>query len=195
MMRLRIFDLVKRCCYLMSILILAQVSPAFGSCKPVLSDGAIGPDWHLTDEIEYADRRLGYGVEFHRNGSKFTLYSFDSGTDTPQQPALQSLFDAAEASIGNELRKYNPNIKILKPWRVPEQVITSAETLSLASIKPLVAPNNLTFSFLGMGRRENCILKMRLTSHVQAIDRTHLLGFTSFAVKLIAELEKGLSFQ
>ena len=195
MMRLRIFDLVKRCCYLMSILILAQISPAFGSCKPVLSDGTISPDWHLTDEIEYADSRLGYGVEFHQNNSKFTLYSFDLGAEIHKQPPLRSLFAAAETAIGSDLKRYSTDIKILKPWQVPEQFITSAETLEFASVTPLVAPNNLTLSFLGMGRRENCIVKMRLTSKVEAIDRNHLLGFTSFAVKLIAKMEKSLIIQ
>ena len=160
-----------------------------------MSPSEVGTDWRLSDQIEYADKRLGYGLEFHQKGSKFTLYSFDLGAQRHEQPPLRSLFDAAETAVGAELKKYNTAIEILKPWQVPEQFISSAETLEFASVTPLVAPNNTTLSFLGMGRRENCVLKMRLTSKVKTIDRTQLLGFTSFAVKLIAKMEKGLMIQ
>lgn len=194
-MRFSVFDPVNCWRYLLPLFILVQISPAFGNCKPSLLPDELGKDWRLTDQIDYADSRLGYGVEFHQNNSKFTLYSFDLGAETHKQPPLRSLFAAAETAIGADLKRYSTDIKILKPWRVPEQFITSAETLEFASVTPLVAPNNLTLSFLGMGRRENCIVKMRLTSKVEAIDRNHLLGFTSFAVKLIAKMEKSLIIQ
>ena len=195
MIRARFFNPLSCSLYLLSILALVQISPAFASCKPVLSPDEFGTDWRLTEQIEYADKRLGYGLEFHQKGSKFTLYSFDLGAQRHKQPPLRSLFDAAETAVGTELKKYNTAIEILKPWQVPEQFISSAETLEFASVTPLVAPNNTTLSFLGMGRRENCVLKMRLTSKVKTIDRTQLLGFTSFAVKLIAKMEKGLMIQ
>ena len=194
-MRFSVFNSVNCWRYLLPLFFLVQISPAFGSCKPSLLPHELGKDWRLTDQIDYADSRLGYGVEFHQNNSKFTLYSFDLGAETHKQPPLRSLFAAAETAIGSDLKRYSTDIKILKPWRVPEQFITSAETLEFASVTPLVAPNNLTLAFLGMGRRENCIVKMRLTSKVEAIDRSHLLGFTSFAVKLIAKMEKSLIIQ
>ena len=195
MVKMCIFNFVKCWSYLLLILTFTQISPAFAGCKPILSPSEFGTDWRLSDQIEYADKRLGYGLEFHQKGSKFTLYSFDLGAQRHKQPPLRSLFDAAETAVGAELKKYNTAIEILKPWQVPEQFISSAETLEFASVTPLVAPNNTTLSFLGMGRRENCVLKMRLTSKVKTIDRTQLLGFTSFAVKLIAKMEKGLMIQ
>ena len=195
MIRARFFYPLSCSLYLLSILALVQISPAFASCKPVLSPDEFGTDWRLTDQIEYADKRLGYGLEFHQKGSKFTLYSFDLGAQRHKQPPLRSLFDAAETAVGTELKKYNTAIEILKPWQVPEQFFSSTETIEFASVTPLVAPNIFTLSFLGMGRRENCIVKIRLTSKVEAIDRNHLLGFTSFAVKLIAKMEKSLIIQ
>ena len=195
MVKMSIFNFVKCWSYLLLILTFTQISPVFASCKPILSPSEFGTDWHLSDQIEYADKRLGYGLEFHQKGSKFTLYSFDLGAQRDKQIPLRSLFDAAETAVGTELKKYNTTIEILKPWQVPKQFISSAETLEFASVTPLVASNNTTLSFLGMGRRENCVLKMRLTSKVKTIDRTQLLGFTSFAVKLIAKMEKGLMIQ
>ena len=195
MVKMCIFNFVKCWSYLLLILTFTQISSAFAGCKPILSPSEFGTDWRLSGQIEYADKRLGYGLEFHQKGSKFTLYSFDLGAQRDKQTPLRSLFDAAETAVGAELKKYNTAIEILKPWQVPEQFISSAETLEFASVTPLVAPNNTTLSFLGMGRRENCVLKMRLTSKVKTIDRTQLLGFTSFAVKLIAKMEKGLMIQ
>ena len=195
MVKMCIFNFVKCWSYLLLILTFTQISSAFAGCEPILSPSEFGTEWRLSDQIEYADKRLGYGLEFHQKGSKFTLYSFDLGAQRHKQPPLRSLFDAAETAVGAELKKYNTAIEILKPWQVPEQFISSAETLEFASVTPLVAPNNTTLSFLGMGRRENCVLKMRLTSKVKTIDRTQLLGFTSFAVKLIAKMEKGLMIQ
>ena len=195
MVKMSIFNFVKCWSYLLLILTFTQISPVFASCKPILSPSDFGTDWRLSDQIEHADRRLGYSLEFHQKGSKFTLYSFDLGAQRHKQPPLRPLFDAAETAVGTELKKHNTAIEILKPWQVPEQFISSAETLEFASVTPLVASNNTTLSFLGMGRRENCVLKMRLTSKVKTINRTQLLGFTSFAVKMIAKIEKGLMIQ
>ena len=195
MVKMCIFNFVKCWSYLLLILTFTQISSAFAGCEPILSPSEVGTEWRLSGQIEYADKRLGYGLEFHQKGSKFTLYSFDLGAQRDKQIPLRSLFDAAETAVGAELKKYNAAIEILKPWQVPEQFISPAETLEFASVTPLVAPNNTTLSFLGMGRRKNCVLKMRLTSKVKTIDRTQLLGFTSFAVKLIAKMEKGLMIQ
>lgn len=181
--------------YMILILVFAQAPSASANCKPLLHPDELGENWRITDQTKYADTRLGYGIEFHQNGTKFTLFSFDLGMRKNEQPPLRSMFHASETAIGTELKKYNPTIKNLEPWQVPEQFISSAETLEFASVTPLVAPNNTTLSFLGMGRRENCVLKMRLTSKVKTIDRTQLLGFTSFAIKLIAKMEKGLMIQ
>ncbi|MGB0162883.1 MAG: hypothetical protein ACPF9M_05415 [Candidatus Puniceispirillaceae bacterium] len=181
--------------YLMLLLFFAQASSAAANCKPFLHPDKLGENWRITDQIKYADTRLGYGIEFHHNGAKFTLYSFDLGMQKNDQPPLRSMFHASETAIGTELKKYNSTIRNLEPWQVPEQFLNSTETLEFASVTPLVAPNNFTLSFLGMGRRENCVLKMRLTSKVKKIDRTELLGFTSFAVNLIAKTEKGLMIQ
>ena len=181
--------------YIILILVFAQASSASANCKPLLHPDKLGENWRITDRIKYADTRLGYGIEFHQNGTKFTLYSFDLGMQKNEQPPLRSMFHASETAIGTELKKYNPTIKNLEPWQVPEQFFSSTETIEFASVTPLVAPNIFTLSFLGMGRRENCIVKIRLTSKVEAIDRNHLLGFTSFAVKLIAKMEKSLIIQ
>ena len=68
MVKMCIFNFVKCWSYLLLILTFTQISSAFASCKPILSPSEFGTDWHLSGQIEYADKRLGYGLEFLRRG-------------------------------------------------------------------------------------------------------------------------------
>lgn len=191
-MRKRVSNPVSNCIYCLFSLLLVLASPAFGSCTPALSQADLGDKWRLTDQIAYADQRLGHALEFHQQNSKLTLYSFDLGLTADKQPKLGPLFTASERALGTEMKKLSPKVNVLEPWQVPAEFFASSRLLTFASVTPLVTAKQSNLAFLGMGKRGNCIIKVRLTSRVQKIDRNNLLGFTSSAVKLASKIEQSL---